>query len=299
MSVNLAYVARETVTNLRRNLSMASAALLTVAVSLTLVGGALLVKRGVDRATVQWKGNVELSIFMKADASEGETAAVRRQLDTMKPAQVKSYRYVAKPEALAEFREIFANEPDLRDSLGIDEIPPSFRVVPRQAEQTRLIGERFENTAGIFRVSYAQEEVEALVSVTNFLQVMLWGVAIVLLAAASLLILNTIRMAIFARRREVAVMKLVGATNWFIRIPFMLEGLLQGFAGAAVAYGIVWIGRGIIESRINGAENDVALFKQFLVTPGDVAGTGILLLLVGIFVGTIGSALAVRRFLDV
>jgi len=299
LSVNLAYVARETVTNLRRNLSMASAALLTVAVSLTLVGGALLVKRGVDRATVQWKGNVELSIFMKADASEGETAAVRRQLDTMKPAQVKSYRYVAKPEALAEFREIFANEPDLRDSLGIDEIPPSFRVVPRQAEQTRLIGERFENTAGIFRVSYAQEEVEALVSVTNFLQVMLWGVAIVLLAAASLLILNTIRMAIFARRREVAVMKLVGATNWFIRIPFMLEGLLQGFAGAAVAYGIVWIGRGIIESRINGAENDVALFKQFLVTPGDVAGTGILLLLVGIFVGTIGSALAVRRFLDV
>lgn len=94
-------------------------------------------------------------------------------------------------------------------------------------------------------------------------------------------------------------MKLVGATNWFIRIPFMLEGLLQGFAGAAVAYGIVWIGRGIVESRVVGSQNDVALFKQFLVTPADVAGTGILLLLVGIGVGTIGSALAVRRFLDV
>src|ERR671928_10465 len=93
-------------------------------------------------------------------------------------------------------------------------------------------------TAGVFRVSYAKEEVDALVSVTNFLQIMLWGIAIVLLAAASLLILNTIRMAIFARRREVAVMKLVGATNWFIRVPFMLEGLLQGVAGAAIAFAV-------------------------------------------------------------
>lgn len=299
MSVNLRYVASEAASNLRRNLSMASAALLTVAVSLTLVGGALLVKRGVDRATVQWKGNVELSIFMKPDAAAVEKDAVTRQLNNLKPSQVKDFRYVDKPEALAEFRQIFANEPDLRDSLGLEDIPPSFRVVPTTAEQTRQIGQRFENTAGIFRVSYAQEEVEALVSVTNFLQLTLWGVAAVLLAAASLLILNTIRMAIFARRREVAVMKLVGATNWFIRIPFMLEGLFQGLAGAAVAYLIIWVGRSVIASRVTASTSDVALFQQFLVTPGDVASTGILLLVVGIGVGTIGSALAVRRFLDV
>ena len=181
----------------------------------------------------------------------------------------------------------------------MEQIPPSYRVVPKQAEQTKLIGERFQETAGVFRVSYAKEEVDALVSVTNFLQIMLWAVAAVLLAAASLLILNTIRMAIFARRREVAVMKLVGATNWFIRIPFMLEGLIQGLAGAAMAYGVVWIGRDLVQSRITGARNDIQLFKQFLVTSGDVAGTGILLLVVGVLVGTIGSALAVSRFLDV
>ncbi len=297
MAVNVEYVARETWTNLRRNLSMASAALLTVAVSLTLVGGALLVKKGVGRATVQWKGNVELSIFMKPDASEGESAAVSRQLGAMP--EVKSSRYVSKPEAFEEFKKIFANEPDVRDSLTVDQIPPSYRVVPKEAEQTKLIGERFEDTAGVFRVSYAKEEVDALVSVTNFLQVMLWGIAIVLLMAASLLILNTIRMAIFARRREVAVMKLVGATNWFIRVPFMLEGLIQGLAGAAVAYGVVWIGRDLIQSRINGSRNDIQLFKQFLVTSGDVAGTGMVLLLVGVVVGTAGSALAVNRFLDV
>ncbi|MGH9190139.1 MAG: cell division protein FtsX [Acidimicrobiales bacterium] len=299
MAVNIQYVTRETVSNLRRNVSMASAALLTVAVSLTLVGGALLVKRGVDRATVQWKGNVELSIFMKPDAAPSESEAVNRQLESMRSREVKSFRYMDKVAALEEYRSIFANDPDVRDVLTIETIPPSYRVVPQTPEQTNLIGQRFENTAGVQYVSYAKEEVDALVSVTNFLQVGLWGVAIVLLGAASLLILNTIRMAIFARRREVAVMKLVGATNWFIRIPFMLEGLIQGLAGAVVAYGIIWIGRGVVESRVVGARNDVQLFKQFLVTTGDVTGTGVLLLLVGVGVGTIGSALAVSRFLDV
>lgn len=297
MAIKVDYVTKETVTNLKRNISMASAALLTVAVSLTLVGGALLVKRGVERATVQWRGNVELSIFMKAEAAEQELEAVSRQLDAMP--EVSRYRYVDKAAAYEEFRQIFANEPDLRDSLSVDQVPPSYRVVPKEAEQTRLIGERFDNTAGVLRVSYAREEVDALVSVTNFLQVMLWGVALVLLLAASLLILNTIRMAIFARRREVAIMKLVGATNWFIRVPFMLEGMVQGVAGAAMAFGVVWLGRGLIESRIASANNDIQLFKQFLVTSNDVMGTGIFLLLVGVIVGTVGSLVAVSRFLDV
>ena len=96
-----------------------------------------------------------------------------------------------------------------------------------------------------------------------------------------------------------AVLKLVGAPNWFIRVPFMLRGLLQGLAGAALAFGVVWIGRDLVQDRIAGANNDVQLFKQFLVTGADVTGTGILLLMVGVVVGTVGSALAVSRFLDV
>ena len=111
MAVNLEYVFRETASNLKRNLSMASAALLTVAVSLTLVGGALLVKRGVDRATVQWKGNVELSIFMKADASAPESEAIDRQLKGMP--EVKSYRYVSKPEAFEEFKQFLVTGADV------------------------------------------------------------------------------------------------------------------------------------------------------------------------------------------
>src|SRR5919199_3191962 len=270
MALKVDYVTKETITNLRRNLSMASAALLTVAVSLTLVGGALLVKRGVERATIQWRGNVELSIFMKPEASQQELEAVGRQLAAMP--EVGKSRYVSKPEAYDEFRQIFANEPDLRDSLTVDQVPPSYRVVPKEAEQTRLIGERFRDTAGVLRVSYAKEEVDALVSVTNFLQIMLWAVALVLLLAASLLILNTIRMAIFARRREVAIMKLVGATNWFIRVPFMLEGLLQGLAGAAIAFGTVWIRRGAWGRRGGPVAVAIVLVAMSAAMPLSVAG---------------------------
>jgi cell division transport system permease protein len=172
-------------------------------------------------------------------------------------------------------------------------------VVPRQAEQTKLIGDRFNNTAGVLRVSYAKDEVEALVSITKFLQIMLWTVAVVLLGAACLLILNTIRMAIFARRREVAVMKLVGATNWFIRVPFMLEGMVQGVIGAVAAFSMVWVLRNFFQRWIQGSHSDVQLFKQFLVTGSDVMGTGLLLVIVGMVVGTVGSAVAVSRFLDV
>ncbi len=297
MALKVDYVAKETLSNLRRNVSMASAALITVAVSLTLAGGALLVKRGVDRATVQWRGNVELSIFMKPDAAPPESEAIDRQLKAMP--EVNRYNYVSKPEAFEEFKKIFANEPDVRDAITVDQIPPSYRVVPREAEQTKLVGQRFANTAGILRVSYAKDEVEALVSITNFLQIMLWAVAAVLLGAACLLILNTIRMAIFARRREVAVMKLVGATNWFIRVPFMLEGLIQGVIGALAAFSLVWVLRNFFERWIQGSNSDVQLFNQFLVTGSDVMGTGVLLLVVGMVVGAVGSAVAVSRFLDV
>src|SRR5438067_1990125 len=236
-------------------------------VSIARVGGALLLKRGVDKATLQWRGGVELSIFMKPDASATESGAVERELRAMP--EVKRIKYVSQQAAHREFQQMFKNSPDFQESLTVDQMPPSYRVVPQQAEQVELIGERFKARAGVEEVVYAKDQIKALLKFTRILQLMLWAVALVLLLAASMLILNTIRMAIFARRREVAVMKLVGATNWFIRIPFMLEGLVQGLAGAAGAFLLVWIGRSVFQSWIQGGHSDVQLFKQFLVTSSD------------------------------
>jgi len=293
MPLKMDYVARETAVNLRRNFFMTTAAVAVAAVSLALVGGALLLKQGVNKATVQWKGGVELSVFMKSDSTPEEMDAITRELRAMP--EVKRVKFVSKEDAYKEFRKMFSNSPDMLESLTPDKMPPSFRVVPRQAESVDLIGGRFKNRPGVLDVVYARDTVKALLSVTRYAQLLIWGVAAVLLGAAALLILNTIRMAIYARRREVAVMKLVGATNWFIRIPFMFEGLLQGLVGAAVAFGLVFGVRNLAQNAVRHVE----LFKQFYVSSSEVLGTGIFLVVMGMVVGAVGSAIAVSRFLDV
>ena len=293
MAISVDYVLRETVTNLRRNLLMTTAAILTVAVSLSLVGGALLLKQGVSKATIQWRGGVELNIFLNPDVAQSQRDGIEAELASLP--EVKRKEYVDQESAYEEFKTMFANSPDMVESVTPKDLPPSFRVVPRQPELVDTIGERFSKREGVKEVVYAKETVETLIKVTTFLQRLIFAVAAVLLLSASLLILNTIRMAIFARRREVAVMKLVGATNWFIRVPFMLEGMVQGIAGAVAAFIVLAISRGLIENAVEGNQ----LIEQFVVSSSDVFGTGIFILFMGAVVGAVGSAVAVSRFLDV
>ena len=274
---------------------MTSAAILTVAVSLSLVGGALLLRQGVSRATVQWRGGVELSIFMQPDATPPQTDAVERQLSQMP--EVKKVTYVGQDAAYDEFKRMFANEPDMVESVTAKDLPPSYRVVPKRAEFVDAIGEHFKNSEGVRKVVFARETVQTLLKVTRILQILIFGVAAVLFVSALVLILNTIRMAIFARRREVAIMKLVGATNWFIRVPFMLEGMIQGVAGAAVAFVVVFLGRNLVAQAVNSY--DLQLIRQLVVSSQEAIATGIVILFAGAVIGTVSSAIAVGRFLDV
>lgn len=293
MPLRVDYVARETITNLKRNLLMTSAAVLTVAISLALFGGALLIRQGVQNATVQWRGGVELNVFLKPEATQAQTDAIQRQLEGMP--EVKKITYCGKECAFKEFKTLFANEPEFQDAVTAEDLPPSFRVVPEEPELTELIGQRVTDSPGVYKVKYAEKEIKAILRFTNGLRWVLYAIAGLLLLSASVLILNSIRMAIFARRREVAVMKLVGATNWFIRVPFMFEGLVQGLVGAAAAVGVVALGRNLLMDAI--ARND--FLNQVYVSTGEVLTTGLFMVVVGVLVGAVGSALAVNRFLDV
>jgi len=294
MALSFDYVVRETATNLRRNLLMTSAAVLTVAVSLSLVGGALLLKQGVSKASLQWKGDVELSIFMKVGVAPNQSQAIERELSQMP--EVKKVIYIDQQEAFAEFKRMFENSPDFLESVEAKDLPTSYRVVPKRAEFVDVVGKRFANRAGVQDVVFAREAVQTLLRVTSALQIGIVIVAGVLLLSAVLLILNTIQMAIYNRRREVAVMKLVGATNWFIRIPFMLEGMVQGLVGAAAAFGVVALVRNLLAGAVGSGDT---LGNRLLPPSGDVVGTGLFVLFAGAAIGALGSAFAVRRFLDV
>jgi cell division transport system permease protein len=297
MAVSINYVARETATNLRRNVAMSIAAVLTVSVSLALVGSALLMRQGVNKANLQWRGGVELSIFMRPDAPQGQIDAVKRELDATP--EVKSARFVDKQEALDEYKKIFADNDDIRDIITDKaEMPTSFRVVPTHAELADTIGRRFKTRAGVESVAFASKEVDALLKTTRQRQVAYFGVALVLLVGAVLLIFNAIQLAVLNRRREIEVMKLVGATNWFIRLPFMLEGLLQGLFGGLVAAVLVYVFRGPIFEVVSDPAITQSL-RKIHATAAEARNTGIVLMLTGAGVGALSSALAVRRHLRV
>ncbi len=298
MALSLDYVVRETGTNLWRNRLMSIAAVLTVAVSLSLVGGALIVKQGASTATARWKGNVGLAVFMQPGASPDQTTAVAARLTSLEPARVRSFRYVDQTASFAEMHHLFANQPDLIQGVKSGDLPPSYRVVLHEASQAPAVGNLFpKNQGGVREVSYPSSAIKTMLSITRIAQAVIVVLAAILLLSASVLILNAIRMAIFARRREVAVMKLVGATDWFIRVPFMLEGLLQGLVGAIAACGAVvglhW-GLGYAVQHFHAS-----LLTSLVVSGHDVFVTELFILAMGAVVGSFGSALAVRRFLEV
>ncbi|MDA8392594.1 MAG: permease-like cell division protein FtsX [Actinomycetota bacterium] len=295
MGISVQYTVRQTMSNLWRNRLMTIAATLTVAVSLSLVGAAILLQQGVSRAAGVWKGGVQLIVFMQPQASQADTAATASLLAS--DSMVRSSRYVNQQQSYVEFKNLFAGQKDLISAVTPADLPPSFRVTLRTAKDAGAVGARLGGRPGVKKVAYNQAGIRAMLKVTGALQDVIVGLAVVLLVSASVLILNTIRMAIFGRRREVAVMKLVGASNWFIRVPFMMEGLVQGLLGGALA-AIVLVG---VRS---GVQSLVARFQvnalNAVVVPGHEALlTQLLLLLIGSVVGAAGSALAVHRFLDV
>ncbi|MFP3907865.1 MAG: cell division protein FtsX [Acidimicrobiales bacterium] len=292
------YIARETGHNLLRNISLTLASMVTVAVSLSLVGSALLLRQGVQNATARWEGGIEFIVFVNPEAEPAQEQAVREALESS-PA-VDEWHYVTKDEAYEEFVELFRNTPEMIDAVSPDILPPSFRVVPANpdADAIRALGQQFENRPGVYRVVFAFEAVQTLQQLSRLMSFAILIVAGVLLFAAGLLILNTIRMAMFARRREIEVMKLVGATNWFIRIPFMLEGLIQGVVGASIAVGSVVVLNNFFESWLQNTESFQVL-QGFVVSTSELVGTSVFIFVVGMLVGAIGSGIAVSRFLDV
>jgi cell division transport system permease protein len=296
MAVSPAYVTKEAVTNLWRNRLMTAAAILTVAVSLALVGSSLLLKQGASKATELWQNGVQTIVWVNPNTGAALTAAIKTELD--QSPYIKSCNYKSQAYDYNEAKRVLPADEFGATSEG--DYPASYRCELDNPSQAPAIYQQFHGKPGIYAVNYPGQAIKTMQGVIRWVQWISLAIAIVLLLSASVLILNTIRMAIFARRREVSVMKLVGATNWFIRLPFMAEGMIQGLLGAGVAVLVVlslYWGIGLDQGQT--AANSGSLIHQMSVSGWEVFGTCLLVSLVGVGVGVIGSAFAVRRFLDV
>ncbi len=297
MALRIDYLAKETGNNLVRNPTLTVATVLTVAVSLALLGASLLIQRGVDHFNTRYKDDVEFIVWMTADAPQENVDAVKSFLD--ESLVVRSASYVNHEATFAEFNTYYADQPEVLDLVDQNDLPTSFRVVPEVPDLAliRSLGEEIEALPGVSQVSYAEEYIKQLNDMTNSASRVMIVAAVLSAVASGLLMYNTIRTGLFARRREIEVMRLVGATKWFIRIPFMLEGLMQGLIGAVFS-GIAVFGLNrLIASSVSGREN-LKLFSSFALDNGQVAVVALILLLVGAALGSLGAGIAVTRYLD-
>ena len=301
MFSRIGYAVRETWASFRRNLTLTAAAILTYAVSLLLVGTTFLIQRAFENLLVQWRGDVEMIVFVRSDASAEQITLIDSVLRASPTIiDVSKLTYLNKSESYEEAKRIFVGDPVTLSLLTPESIPTQFKVVPLSDDPTlvRSLSDQYRTLPGVEAVALAEDEFQVISTLSNFIRVVTLVMSLVLLAVAVGLIWNTIRTAMFARRREIEVMKLVGATNWFIRIPFMLEGLLQGLLGGIVSCGGLW--------ALNSAwSSGVASFKpgtgiSSLIVPSSYLTSVMLILLgIGAVVGAVGSAIAATRFLDV
>lgn len=288
------FLLKEAMISLRRNVLVVVAAVLTVFISLAVALAALVVNEVFRLNTLAWQEGVQIIVFLNDEGQNGVTVGSHESLlgviDSWE--EVKDARYFTKTDAWAEYQELFAGQPELLD-INPTILPASIRIELTDISLHNSVRFRIEQQAGPVRqVIVASESIEQIQELSTVINVGLLSASIVLGMAAVVLIANTIRLAIYARRDEVSIMKLVGASNWFIRVPFLLEGLIEGTIGAGLAVFAVWLGSRSLAQALAGFE----LFRldvnsQFFFR------WGLLFLIFGALAGVVGSILGLGRYL--
>ena len=291
------YALRETGQNLWRNFLLAVATVITVGVSLAMFGGFMLFQVAVDNATARWEDGVEFIVWMNAEADDAQDASVRSQL--AESPSVLTWSYVDQQTAYQEFREIFADSPELLDVVAEDGVPPYYRVAPVDPDPDVVeeLGNQFKGRPGVRTVTFAGDVIRDVQNLADRAGRVLFVGSLFLLGASTLLILNTLAVAIGSRRTEIEIMRLVGATKWFIRVPFMLEGLAQGLLGAVVAITSNTLLRTYVIDQFGDADA-LQLLAGFKVDDVALFRVNLLMVAVAAVVAVIGSAVAVAVHLD-
>jgi len=287
---------REGFKSIVRNGWMSVASVNAVALSLIILGLFYLLVSNINHFTYDLENQLEMKVFMEPTADEEEVRAMEERLRN--EPSVKEVRFIPKEEGLEQFAASLGERGKLLEELKEENpLPDAFVVQTYKPEQIAPLAEQLKSLESVGNVIYGQEYVDKLLAFTDGVRWLALGLVLLLALTAVFLIANTIRLTIFSRRREIEIMKLVGATNWFVRGPFLVEGILLGLFGAAVAALILVVGYSVM---VDKSQETLAMYSiQLLpVFPLTLQLTG-LLLVIGACIGGGGSWLSVSRFLRV
>ena len=287
------YIVRETMISLKRNSWMSFASIGTVAVSLFVLGMFLILVVNMNRMVASLESQVEISVYIKDEVSDSGIHALEERITQMQG--VESVKYVDRETAMKRFRERLGDQQFLLDSLGeTNPLPNSFEVRILRPDMVRTAAEAIAEMPGVETAKYGQDVVEHLFDITRLVR--LFGLALMfVLAMATLFIIsNTIRLTVFARRKEIAIMKYVGATDWFIRWPFLLEGIVLGCLGGIVAAIVLRGAYRVIAAKIY----DTLAFFPLLPENPFLHYVTAAILICGMLIGALGSTISLKRFLN-
>jgi cell division transport system permease protein len=293
MRFNFGFFMREALKNVRLNLLMSITAITTTFICIVVLGVAWLVSAHVGGVTSSVRQDVSVEAYFPPDATQEEIDGIISDVKSWP--EVSGVNYVSEEEALAAFKETFADRPELSENLEPGVLPASIQIQLEDPSEAEAVAQRLEQEKGFTddNLSYPQQTIERLNSVTSYMIWGLYGATMLFLISSVLLISNAIRLSIFARRKEIEVMKLVGASDSFVRTPFVFEGMVQGLIGAGLAaFAVIWINFLFIDWARDAL--------PFVPISADAVNPILLLLVlvvVGVVIGVVGSFLSVTRFL--
>ena len=285
---------RETLISLKRHNWMSIASISTVAVSLFVLGIFMILVLNMNRMASFLESQVQISVYLKDDLSKEDIRGIGDDIRGLQG--IDTVAFISRSDAEKRLRERLGEQAYLLDALGDQNpLPDSYEVTVRDPSMVETTAQAIAEFKGVEQTKYGQDVVEHLFDITRLIRI--FGlVLILLLAGATLFIIsNTIRLTVFARRKEVAIMKYVGATDWFIRWPFMLEGIVMGFAGGVIAA----IALKLVYAAAAAKIYDTLAFFPLIPEQPFMTIIGMLIVISGMAIGALGSSISLKRFLKV
>lgn len=295
MSINtIEYFIREVIHSLRRNNWMSVASVGTVAVSLFIFGMFLMLVMNLNKMVDAMESQVQINVYLEDDFSREDARSLEADLKNMQG--IEKVTFVPKEEAMEKFKERLGDQKTLLDALeDTNPLPDSFEVTVLQPEMVKTAAENIEKFEGVNSAKYGQDVMEHLFDITRLIRIFGFALMMVLALATLFIISNTIRLTVFARRKEIAIMKYVGATDWFIRWPFVLEGVVMGFLGSIIASVVLRLTYSGITAKIY----DTLAFFPLIAEEPFLTYVTVIVAIGGMTMGAIGSTVSIKRFLKV
>ena len=288
------YFIKEVYTSFKRNIWMTLASIFTVVLSLFILGFFSIVILNLNKMADTLESQVQINVYLEDNLSEAERYEIGNNIKKIKG--VEEITFVTKDEAIERFRERLGEQKYLLDALDdANPLPYSYEVKLTLPEQVKSAAAEIAEYPGVKTAKFGQEAIEQLFKLTHMIRV--FGVVLILfLVFATLFIIsNTIRLTVFARRKEIGIMKYVGATDWFIRWPFIMEGMALGFGGALIATLVLRTSYSAITNQIYQSFMFLPLIPQYPF----LTNLTILLIVLGMIIGALGSAISLKKFMKV